>query len=288
MSTTFHRFSNMVIAAAFVLGSASAGAQEADLGGDDDFFGAEASEGGGSDAAWAQASVDDGKRLFRALCTGCHGVLGDGQGPAADVLVPVPRDLTAGEYRFRSTTSGSLPLRADVMRTLQRGLPGTRMPSWGDQLSEKQMMAVVRYLETLSPRFVDPPADDEILVDAEQVEQMPSSPELLARGEALYDELKCGECHGPNGRGDGLAAPTLKDNDGRKSIVFDFTYGVYKGGYDPIDVYRTFVTGLNGTPMPSFAGSLTEESDRWALVHYCRSLSRSRGLWFYLSELERW
>ena len=33
---------------------------------------------------------------------------------------------------------------------------------------------------------------------------------------------------------------------------FDFTSGAFKFGDSPADVYRTFNTGLTGTPMPSF------------------------------------
>jgi DMSO reductase family type II enzyme heme b subunit len=45
-----------------------------------------------------------------------------------------------------------------------------------------------------------------------------------------------------------------------------------KGGASPEDIYRTFMTGLDGTPMPSFIDDLVEEQ-RWQLVHYIQSLS---------------
>ena len=256
--------------------------------GPDDPFAAESSAGS-AQLDWSAATLTEGRRLFAELCSGCHGPRGDANIPAADAIFPRPRDLTAAVFRFRSTATGRLPLREDLLRTLARGLPGTAMPSWSEQLDLAERMSLVLYVETLSPAFAKgPPAPEDVLVDEALLSPPPPTPELLERGRKLYDEQKCGDCHGADGSGDGPSAPTLKDNDGRPSDVFDFTWGVYKGGYDPIDVYRTFVTGLNGTPMPSYAPSVPDERDRWALVHYCRSLSRDRGLAFYLTERPTW
>jgi cytochrome c oxidase cbb3-type subunit I/II len=38
------------------------------------------------------------------------------------------------------------------------------------------------------------------------------------------------------------------------------------------DVYRTMTTGLDGTPMPSFADAMTD-AERWAISYYVLSLS---------------
>ena len=45
-----------------------------------------------------------------------------------------------------------------------------------------------------------------------------------------------------------------------------------KGGTTGADLYRVFMTGLNGTPMPSFVESISPE-DAWDLVHYIESLA---------------
>lgn len=240
--------------------------------------------------AWSTASVDEGARIFRAACAGCHGEDGRARTPAAEAMFPRPRDLVAGEIHFRSTTDDLLPLRRDLVRTLARGLPGTQMPAWGRQLSERELMSVVLFLETLSPRFHedDPPEPDDVLVDLRTLKAPAPTQRLLARGRQVFDDMKCWECHGRGGRGDGPSAPTLHNRDGSRADVFDFTYGRYKGGTTPEAVYRTFMTGLDGTPMPSYADTLTNEDDRWALVYYCLSLSRLRGAWFYLSERPTW
>ena len=41
------------------------------------------------------------------------------------------------------------------------------------------------------------------------------------------------------------------------------------------DVYRTMTTGLDGTPMPSFADSMKDD-ERWAISYYVLSLSAFR------------
>ena len=79
-------------------------------------------------------------------------------------------------------------------------------------------------------------------------------------------------CHGETGRGEGPSAPTLKDDLGHPIRAADLTYRwTFRGGPRREDIFRTFSTGLNGTPMPSFFDSVAE-ADRWALTDYVHSL----------------
>ena len=55
-------------------------------------------------------------------------IVGDGAGPAAAVLDPYPRDFRNGLFKYTSTAGGAKPLREDLLRTLQQGIPGTAMP----------------------------------------------------------------------------------------------------------------------------------------------------------------
>jgi mono/diheme cytochrome c family protein len=234
-------------------------------------------------ATWGGGTVAHGRDLFRALCSGCHGAEGDGRAAAARSMSPRPRDFTSAEYRFRTTENGRLPTRQDLLRTVRVGLPGTPMPGWGGLLDERALRSTVLYLETLSPRFGE---EEPGALAVSVASPPPATPALLARGEQIYGEMRCAKCHGEGGRGDGPAAAGIaKDGE---SAVFDFTTGVYKGGQSEGDVYRTFMTGLNGTPMPSYADSLPDETDRWALVHYCRSLTREAGTLSYLAEHPAW
>jgi cytochrome c oxidase cbb3-type subunit 2 len=72
--------------------------------------------------------------------------------------------------------------------------------------------------------------------------------------------------------GDGQAAKTLTDDWGNSILPFDLTKGHMKGGTTGADLYRVFMTGLNGTPMPSFVESISPE-EAWDLVHYIESLA---------------
>jgi cytochrome c oxidase cbb3-type subunit 2 len=141
------------------------------------------------------------------------------------------------------------------------------MPTW-HEVGEKERLAVVAYLKTLSRRWhEDTPEPPLVIPPAPR-----ATPELLAHGRALYVQAKCAECHGETGRGDGPAAPTLKDDFDRPIRPADFTRGQLKGGAAVADVYRTMTTGLDGTPMPSYADTMSE-AERWAVSYYVLSLS---------------
>lgn len=214
----------------------------------------------------------EGRTIYRAHCQSCHGATGNGQGPVADQLADPPRDLTRGEYRWRSTPSGTLPTDQDLARTIGDGVAGTWMAGWKDRLSPHELRAVTAYVTTLSPRFAEEPRGEPIAIP----EPPPATPESIAAGKKAYLAMRCNTCHGEDGKGDGQASATLKDNDGRSMRAYDFTSGFYKAGSSLKAVYRTYMTGLDGTPMPSYFESVPPK-DRWPLVHYTRSLGQSRG-----------
>jgi len=208
-----------------------------------------------------------GREVFTDHCAGCHGARGDGAGRAATFLSPLPRDFTAGVFKFRSTPSGSLPTDGDLFRTITRGVRWTAMPTW-HEVPDKQRIAVVAYLKTLSKRWTEDTVEPAIPLPPPPR----ATPELLARGKALYAQAKCAECHGEGGRGDGPSAATLQDDFQRPIPPTDFTRGQLKGGGSVSDVYRTMTTGLDGTPMPSFADSMSDD-ERWAIAYHVLSFS---------------
>ncbi|MFQ5749008.1 MAG: cbb3-type cytochrome c oxidase subunit I, partial [Planctomycetota bacterium] len=80
--------------------------------------------------------IVQGRQVFETYCTGCHGTDADGNGPAAPMLIPRPRNFRYGVdpesppiFKFRSTSSGEPPLRSDLVRTIGSGLPGSAMPN---------------------------------------------------------------------------------------------------------------------------------------------------------------
>ena len=72
--------------------------------------------------------------------------------------------------------------------------------------------------------------------------------------------------------GDGPSAATLTDSNNQPIRPYDFAEGSrFKCGTSNQDLYKVFMTGLDGTPMPSFADTLKPE-EAWDLVHYLRTL----------------
>ena len=208
-----------------------------------------------------------GRQVYESRCIGCHGPKGDGNGAAATFLSPKPRDFTLGVFKFRTTPSGSLPTDGDLYRTITRGVRWTAMPTW-HELSDKERMAVAGYIKTFSKRFKEETPEPPLLIG----DPPKATPELVTRGKDLYVKAKCFQCHGPGGKGDGPSADEMKDLAGFPIRPADFTRGQFKGGSSVRDIFRTMSLGLDGTPMPSFADSMTEP-ERWAISYYVLSLS---------------
>jgi cytochrome c oxidase cbb3-type subunit 2 len=141
------------------------------------------------------------------------------------------------------------------------------MPTW-HEVPDKDRLAVVAYLKTLSPRWREEPGEPPVALPAPPR----ATPELLARGKAVYVAAKCAECHGEAGRGDGPSSGQLLDDLERPIRPTDLTRGQLKGGSAVADVYRALTTGLDGTPMPSFADALSDD-ERWALAYHVLALS---------------
>src|SRR5947207_237988 len=211
--------------------------------------------------------VAHGEEVFAEHCIGCHGAKGDGNGLAATFLFPRPRDFTLGVFKFRSTPSGSLPTDGDLFRTITRGVRWTAMPTW-HEIPDKDRLAVITYIKTLSQRWKDEKPEPPVVLPTPP----PATPALLARGKELYVKAKCWECHGDTGRGDGPSADQLKDDLKFPIRPADFTKGQFKGGSHVDDIYRTMTLGLDGTPMPSFADSMSNE-ERWAISYFVLSFS---------------
>ena len=196
--------------------------------------------------------------LFRRYCAVCHGVSGDGAGPAASMLDPYPRDFRNGLFKYSSTSDGAKPTQGDLERTIVRGVAGTAMPSFA-HLSSRQLAALSEYIKYLSIRgqtelsliqlIVDEgeatPVDmrlvmSEAVAPAAESWEMPErlmlvvrpppkspaqTPQAraasIARGRELYlrKDAQCVKCHGPEGAGDGEEAELYDDWNKRKRGV---------------------------------------------------------------------
>lgn len=219
-------------------------------------------------------AMERGKDVYAHQCVMCHGARGDGHGFLAAGFDVRPRDFTGGVYKFRSTESGELPRIEDVEHIVRAGVNGSTMPAWSEFLTDAQIRDVSRYLVVFSPRFVNAWSRGKVARTIEVPPPPSDLASLVARGEEIYKANECAKCHGERGRGDGPSAAGLRDDWGFSSRPADLTYRwSFKNGQRPEDVYRTFVGGLNGTPMPSYGGAMPDERDRWALVAYVLSLS---------------
>lgn len=223
-----------------------------------------------SGLASAQTAADGeaGGPLYQKLCSQCHGVKGDGQGLAAAHLLPKPRDFTAGKFKIRHTPNGALPTDDDLRHVIREGMPYTSMPAW-KQLSDSDIETLLAAVKSFSPDFADAAKKPTPIT----IPKAPAfSKESAEKGKEVYQRIGCGACHGEQGRGDGTSAPTLKDDWDHPIRPADLTMRwTFRGGPSREDIYRTFSTGLNGTPMPSFAESLSAV-ERWQLVDYIESL----------------
>ncbi len=210
-----------------------------------------------------------GRAVFVRECAACHGDKGDAKTVAAEFLTPRPRDFTKRNFRLRTTESGAMPTSADVLRTVEKGIPGTAMPSF-EFLSATERRQAAAFAFKMAGLLGSP----EPATISDPGAPPASTPESIARGKQVFATLQCAACHGTEGKGDGPSSAKLKNAEGYAIVPRDFTAGVFRGGSEPRDIYYRFSTGMDGTPMPSFAEVIESASDRWALVDYVRSLTR--------------
>ena len=236
--------------------------------------------------SWSEVEIPDrpptnpdlllrGGRLFARYCAVCHGEAGEGNGVCAELLQPQPRDMTVGVYRFKSTTGSELATDQDLYRSVTVGLNGTSMPPFSSLLSGEERWAVVSFVTTLSPRFAR--AEPGVSIDLGQAPESPSQ-EQLDRGQKLFSLLRCTECHGEGGLGDGPSSGTLVDSSGQSISPRDLTRsGDFKRGHNARDIALAIATGLPGTPMPAYDAAL-EFDDLWALAAFVQSLADARRM----------
>jgi DMSO reductase family type II enzyme heme b subunit len=219
-------------------------------------------------------SEDKGKIIYDKWCAQCHGEKGDGKGPATDFVFPKPRDFTKGTYKFHSTPSGEPAVDADIIRTIREGNQGTSMPPWR-QFSDSEVKDLLAYLKKFSPDVFETKS-----TPLKVVKPSGSEEKLVALGKQMYDKMKCWECHGKSGRGDGQKGwqDKFRDDWGNRIYPADQTSPwEYRKGSSVEDLYVTITAGIDGTPMTSYGDTVTDEN-RWALAYYVKSQQQIRKL----------
>jgi cytochrome c oxidase cbb3-type subunit 2 len=208
-----------------------------------------------------------GAALFAEHCATCHGTRGDGTGPTAAQLDHPPANFTIGTYELRTTEHEALPADIDLFRTITRGVHGTAMPPWF-ALPERDRWALASHLKTLSKQF----GEDEAPPPVDIAHPPDVITARIAHGHQLYDTAGCASCHGSSGRGDGPAAAALTYKSGVPAHPRDLHAGRFHRGTRVPEIYLTLITGLDGTPMASFAKVLSLD-DLWDLAMYVHDLA---------------
>jgi mono/diheme cytochrome c family protein len=104
--------------------------------------------------------VAKGKALFQTNCVSCHGENGDGNGVAAASLDPKPRNF----HELTGWKNG--PKLTQIYKTLQEGVPGSAMPSFGT-LPPEDRFALIHYVQSFRNDY--PPVTEEDLDQLDKI-----------------------------------------------------------------------------------------------------------------------
>lgn len=131
--------------------------------------------------------VTDFAVLYETNCSGCHGQIGQGGGPA----------LSLGDPVYLALASDSV-----MKKTAKNGIAGTSMAAFaqsaGGLLTDKQVEIIV---EGIRQRYSKPNALAGI-TPPPYAETKPGDP---TRGTEVYKTF-CASCHGPDGKGSSKAS----------------------------------------------------------------------------------
>ncbi|MBM4375142.1 MAG: c-type cytochrome [Deltaproteobacteria bacterium] len=143
------------------------------------------------------ADLNKGRHLYINYCYACHGMNGDGNGPASHGLRPAPRDLRMGKYKFDTVASG-LPNDIDFSRIIKGGLHGTAMLKW--DIKNDELYYLIQFIKT----FPKPPCNQYGEVTAECREQLAGYPDSSLEAElgSAWEEVSA------SGKNKGKLKPT--------------------------------------------------------------------------------
>lgn len=163
--------------------------------------------------------------------------------------------------------------RSEIVKQLTEFLAA----DFGDSIAEAG--------DSMAEAWAAADAEDSRVVPS--VARVPDSPESRRRGRELYlsKALNCADCHGIYGQGNGPQTTIFEKNPLTNELypepglhdVWDnvnqprnLTYGIYRGGRRPLDLFARVHAGIKGSRMPSFKN--VPHEDIWHIVNYVLSI----------------
>jgi cbb3-type cytochrome c oxidase subunit III len=185
--------------------------------------------GGTTPIATAAAAPSPGAQGFLAYCAMCHGVSGAGDGPLAASLAAQNVRVARLDDAARLETLGAAGVRRVIVTGGGHTGRSNLMPAWGERLGRRLVDDIVAYVRTL-------PSQKPGVPEATVHKYLEAPPGSAEEGRKLF-VFYCTGCHGPQGKGDGLNADTLRvRNNIRPRNLTDSAYFAPKTDQEIYDV----------------------------------------------------
>jgi len=183
-------------------------------------------------------TLSNGLMVYAENCAACHGTNG-----AGTVIAPA---IDSADLRATP--------REDVLKRINEGVSGSLMVGWSTILASEE-------IETATDLIYRWPEMVQAGVEFPEVEviSMPSSPELIAEGERMFN-IACKSCHGLDGYGTAMA-PALNNQ-------------LFLAETPDAAIYQIIAGGVPDTLMPAWGSRLTDR-DLQGLVAFLRSMEPS-------------
>lgn len=85
-------------------------------------------------------AIETGKAIYEKKCLNCHGINGLGDGPASRAMKKKPRNFKEAKFLYGSSDE-------ELFKTISKGIDGSLMPAWEEELTEKERWSVLEYIK---------------------------------------------------------------------------------------------------------------------------------------------
>ena len=147
-------------------------------------------------------SLVHGKQVFTTNCIGCHGLKGDGKGPATRFINnPAPRNLTDASQQLYFSDG-------EMYDAILFGVDGTAMPPWGDTLTVNDIWDVTNFIRTIPNGGLQRDPDPSMMISPADVKPIEVTPIVLPESPGNFGVVTPAAGAGEaGGQGGGLATP---------------------------------------------------------------------------------